>query len=59
MKQNYSEIARKLGVSRQRVFHWYKSGGRVPDKFVLKIEKITGVSRHDLRPDIFGDSVDI
>ncbi|WEX16254.1 YdaS family helix-turn-helix protein [Pseudomonas sp. G11] len=31
------------------------STGHVPAKHVLKIEAATGVSRHDLRPDIYPD----
>lgn len=31
------------------------STGHVPAKHVLKIEEATGVSRHDLRPDIYPD----
>lgn len=26
---------------------------RVPAEFVLKVEALTGVSRHELRPDIY------
>lgn len=31
---------------------WVKAG-RVPAKRVLDVERITGVSRHDLNPDIY------
>jgi DNA-binding transcriptional regulator YdaS (Cro superfamily) len=27
----------------------------VPVERVLSVEKVTGISRHDLRPDIFGE----
>lgn len=30
-----------------------QSSKRVPAEYVLKIEAATGVSRHDLRPDIY------
>lgn len=44
-------LARKLGgVSPQAVSFW----PRAPVKRVLEIEKLTGVSRYKLRPDIFG-----
>jgi DNA-binding transcriptional regulator YdaS (Cro superfamily) len=43
-------LAAKLGVSRQVVYGWV----RVPDVWVLKVEQHTGISRHQLRPDIFG-----
>jgi len=42
-------LARQLGVSRQAVQAWKAT----PVRHVLQIEKITGVSRHDLRPDVY------
>jgi len=45
-------LARKLDISRQAILQW----DRVPAERVLEVEKATGVSRHDLRPDIFGDA---
>lgn len=40
-----------LGLSRAAVSQWTK----VPPDHVLDVERLTGVSRHKLRPDIFGD----
>lgn len=40
-----------LGLSRGAVSQWDK----VPPEHVLAIEALTGVSRHVLRPDVFGD----
>lgn len=37
-------------VTPQAVSQWKK----VPGDRVLEVERITGVSRHELRPDIFG-----
>lgn len=48
-----AEIARIAGVSTTAVWKWMQSSKRVPGEFVLKIEAVTGVSRHDLRPDIY------
>lgn len=48
-----AEIARIAGVSTTAVWKWVQSSKRVPAEFVLKIEAATGVSRHDLRPDIY------
>jgi DNA-binding transcriptional regulator YdaS (Cro superfamily) len=42
-------IARELGVTRSAVYQWT----RVPVDRVLEVERITGVSRHVLRPDIY------
>lgn len=48
---NKTKLAKMLRRSRNAVSIWY----RVPDHLVLKVEKLTGVSRYDLRPDIFGE----
>ena len=47
-----SKLARALGITRQAVEQW--KGRVVPPEHVLEIEKITGVSRYELRPDIYG-----
>jgi DNA-binding transcriptional regulator YdaS (Cro superfamily) len=47
-------LAKALRVTRSAVSHWVK-GGELPVKRVLEIERLTGISRHKLRPDIFGD----
>ncbi len=43
------ELARKLGIRPQAVFQWRQ----VPALRVIQVERITGVSRHLLRPDIY------
>lgn len=47
-----SAIARALGLTPQAVLQWRA----VPAERVLDVEKISGVSRYRLRPDVFGDS---
>lgn len=47
-------LAKKLGVKRQVVYGWKL----VPPKYVLDVEKETGISRHHLRPDVFGPAPD-
>lgn len=47
-----SEMGRRLGIKPQAVQKWI-SHNRVPAERVLQIEKLTGISRHDLRPDIY------
>lgn len=54
-----SAMARKLStpeqpITQQRLWHWLKVKGVCPAEYVLKVEEITGVSRHALRPDVFG-----
>ena len=44
------KLATSLGISRQAVEQWRV----VPPERVLSVERITGISRHELRPDIFG-----
>lgn len=42
-------LARALGVSHQAILQW----NRAPPRRVLDIERLTGVPRHDLRPDLY------
>lgn len=42
-------LARALKTTRQNVNQWR----RVPQKWVPKVERITGIPRHELRPDLF------
>lgn len=44
------ELARKLGISHQSFYSWRK----VPADRVLQFEQLTGISRHEIRPDVFG-----
>jgi len=50
-----SAIARHLGLTPQAVLQW-KS---VPPERVLDVERLTGVSRYDLRPDVFGQRPEV
>lgn len=43
-------VARRIGVTRQAMAQW----SRVPAEHVLMMEKISGVSRYELRPDVYG-----
>ena len=45
-------LAEMVGVTPQALGQW----GRVPAGRVLKVEKITGVPRHELRPDLYPPS---
>ena len=49
-----SSLARTLRCTPQNVQRMCATG-HVPAKHVLKIEAATGVSRHDLRPDLYPD----
>ena len=47
-----NKLAKAVGVTPQALQHWIKSK-KVPAKRVLAVEKLTGVSRTDLNPDIY------
>lgn len=44
-----TKLAASLNVSKQAVAQWDK----VPPLRVLDVERASGVSRHDLRPDLY------
>ena len=44
-------LARRLKIKHTALYSW----NRVPADKVLEIESITGVSRHEIRPDVFTD----
>jgi DNA-binding transcriptional regulator YdaS (Cro superfamily) len=44
-----AELARKLNITVQAVSQWKKC----PTLRVLEVERLTGVSRHDLSPEIY------
>lgn len=49
-----TELARRIGVQQAHVWNWInRSKGRVPGEHVLAIEAATGVSRNELRPDLY------
>jgi len=47
-----SALARSLNITPQAVQRW-ASKDRVPHMQVIPVEKITGISRHELRPDLY------
>ena len=52
--QTIDALAASLGVDRTTVWRW--ETGRVPVERLADVERLTGLSRRDLRPDIFGDA---
>jgi DNA-binding transcriptional regulator YdaS (Cro superfamily) len=46
------EAASRLGVDRKTVLRWEQGEVDIPTGRVLDIEDITGISRHELRPDL-------
>jgi DNA-binding transcriptional regulator YdaS (Cro superfamily) len=46
-------LARICGVTQTAVWQWVHRMKRMPADYVLKAEQATGVSCHELRPDIY------
>ena len=44
-----AKLAESLSISSQAISQWK----RVPVRRVIEIEGLTGISRHELRPDIY------
>lgn len=47
------KLAQAVRQSKATVYNWVKAG-RVSIEGARDVEEATGISRHDLRPDIFG-----
>lgn len=47
-----TELDRERKLTSQAISQWQK----VPAGRVLQVEGLTGLSRHELRPDVFGDA---
>jgi len=45
----FPALAASLGITRHAVYQW----DEVPAERVVEVERLTGVSRGDLRPDLF------
>ncbi len=48
-----SALAEAIGVSATAIWKMVNRAKRASSDYVLKIEAATGVSRHDLRPDLY------
>ena len=46
------KAAEQIGVSPQAICNWQKRR-KIPAERVLDVERVTGVSRHELRPDLY------
>lgn len=46
-------LADICAVSQTAVWKWLQAGKALPPKHVLAVEAATGISRHELRPDIY------
>ncbi len=50
-----SEFARKLGIARGTVYYWRDK--KIAPEMCKAVEQLTGVPRHELRPDCFDPPV--
>lgn len=48
-----SALARGLGLSQPTVWRWINQTKQMPAEYVLAAEAAFGISRYDLRPDIY------
>lgn len=48
-------ISRELGITHGAVYQWKK----VPAERVLEVERVTGIPRHELRPDLYPEDREI
>lgn len=47
------KLAQALGVSSTAVWKWVQAAKHLPPQYVLTAERLFGISRHVLRPDIY------
>jgi DNA-binding transcriptional regulator YdaS (Cro superfamily) len=48
-----SQMARDLNVPQSTMWRWLNQTKQLPAEHVLRAERLYGVSRHELRPDIY------
>ena len=53
-----NKLGALIGKTQGHITVWLKRNKKAPAEMVLLIEKETGVSRHRLRPDVFGEKDD-
>ncbi len=53
-KRSAEDVAQEAGVTLAMWSRWETGARQIPADRVLAIEALTGISRHDLRPDVFG-----
>lgn len=48
-----TDMADAFGVTQPTIWRWLNQSKQMPAEYVLLAERLTGVSCHDLRPDIY------
>jgi len=52
-KYGRKRLACEVGIAPAAITKWLRPGGRIPAERVLTVERITGIRREILRPDIY------
>jgi len=50
------ESSEAIGISQQNISNWIAKGAQLPAELVRKAEAVTGIPRHEWRPDIYPPS---
>jgi DNA-binding transcriptional regulator YdaS (Cro superfamily) len=54
-----TRLAEKIGLSSMAISHWkHRHKGAVPSSHVLPVYQATGVTPHELRPDLYPNPTD-
>lgn len=51
-----TKAAEALHLSNPSVILNWRKRGSIPAQYVIAVEKLTGISRQKLRPDVFGEA---
>jgi DNA-binding transcriptional regulator YdaS (Cro superfamily) len=47
-------VAEMFGITAEAVRQWTLADRRIPAEYILRLEEASGVSRYNLRPDVYG-----
>ncbi len=48
-----TKLAAAINTTQQNIWWWLYQANAINAEYVIAIEKVSGVSRHELRPDIY------
>lgn len=46
-------LANALGLKQGHIWYWAHRAHQIPAERVLDVERVTGIPRHELRPDLY------
>lgn len=50
--QTLGDASKALGVNKTTLLRWEDGTVQIPAERVIEVERVTGISRHELRPDL-------